>query len=413
VRIKTAKKTLDRVIYRDVSGPLHPKTAGAATEEAELADHLLLAGVDWDDPLSAASFKNWHDRQVHLVDEVRSNGKGLITILTRPADTSVVEESLTVTDDSFLSVEKSIEYRDIGDVRITDGVREPVTRETAAQLFPKYAPSRVTERNDFPAHLLPPNRSQLDEAELKARSALSEQSADTGEQIEITRNAKGVLVTGIVDSENRERQLRESLRGIPFLTISMKNLDEYKSTPLPALGREQPEESAVADISPLERYFVDQGRTRDDLSQISARLFDSSLEINRTSRTIAELVLRFCDDEALTPTASQSRDALLERNTSRLLDALSEQERVQKEAGLSFEVTPIPTGPLSTKAFPLAALAERNTIAVKELISGDSQSSNATIQSIGAELARTNDLLRNGALASGPGCKVPDKREQP
>jgi len=412
IRIKTARKTVDRFVYRDVSGPLHPKGAGAGTEESELADHLALAGVNWDDPLSATSFKNWHDRQSDSIDEVRPGGQGLLTIRTRLADAPVVEESLTVTDDTFLSVQRSIEYRDIGDVQITDGGREPLSSKAAEQLFPKNAPSELVERKDFSLHVLLPSKAQLDETELKVRLTLSQQSADTGEQIEIERNAKAVLLVGVLDSEKRERQLRESLAGIPFLKVTMKNFEEYKSAPLPTLGHEVAGESAVAKISPLERFFVEQGRNRDDLSRISAAMFKSSLDINRSSRLIEALLQRFCNTGELTRVAIESRDALLARSTSRLLTALSEEQRLQREAGIPFEPATIAQANLNASTAQLAAHAERNLILVTALISGDSGSSDRTIQSITTELVGTTELLRYAALNVGSACRAKDAAEQ-
>jgi hypothetical protein len=413
IRIKTARKTFDRAIYRDDSGFLHTKGVKVAADELDLAAHLAAAGVNWEDPLSAATFKSWHDRQSGSTDEIYSTGKDLLTISTRVPNANIVEESLTVVEDNFRPVEKAIEYRDIGEVSISDVGSESVESEDAGNLVSESRRDRPISSHAPPTSPVMPTPSQLDETELQARLVLSEQSADTGEQIEIARNVKGVQVKGLVDSMDREDRLQESLRGIPFLTVAIRNVADFKSNSLSSAQSTIATESAVAQVSPLEKYFTDQGRSRDDLSKISSGLFNSALEINRSSRAIDEMLLRFCNNSGLSPAAIHYRDALLARNTARLLVALDEQNRFQAEAGASFDLKSIVPSPFGTATARFTELSERNTIAARELISGDSEPSRPSIQSIAAELSGTAAQLRAAAHDLHPGCAFPDQTGKP
>jgi hypothetical protein len=413
VRIETARKIFDRTIYRADSGLLRAKIVKIAPDEEDIAAHLASAGVNWEDPLSAASFKNWHDQQPDSRDKIYSTEEGFLTISTRLSNTNVVGESLTVAEDNFRSVEKTIEYKDIGEVSIKDAGSESVGSEVADQLFSGLHTEPSGSALAHPSGPILPSPNQIDETELQARLVLSQQNADTGEQIEIARNRKGVQVKGLVDTQDREGKLQESLSGIPYLTVTIKNLDELKSTSDSSAPPATTEESAVAQTSPLEQYFTDQGRSRDDLSRISSGLFNSSLEISRASRAIADIYLRFCSNAELSTMAVRSRTELLDRNTVRLLSALNELERFQKEAGIAFDVNSNISSPTGTMTFRLTDLADRNRTAAKKLISGENESPSPSIQSIAAELAGTAALLRAAALELRPGCGVPDQTGKP
>jgi hypothetical protein len=398
LRVKTRKRTIERTVYRDDSGRRQPKKITVDAEEAELAIRLALAGVNWDDPLSAVSFKDWHDRQQNPHDEVHSSGGGLLTISTRLQSTGITQESLIVRKDNFHPIGKTIEYREFGMVEISEVSVDFLSWDAASQLFyepqPVYSPA--TPRGI--ARALIPSTAQLNETELQARLVLNQQNADTGEQIEITRDLNGLRVQGLVESEERKRELNESLRGIPFLSATIRSFDDLKSATSPSSQVAATQKrSAVAQVSPLEQYFVQHARSRDDLSRISAGLFNYSLAINRSSRSIEQIVLHFSADGDLTPAAIHSRDELLTRSLARLLNDLKEQQRLMDEARITVDSDAIaPSNPDAGSA-GLVRLAERNAAATRELISGASGSDRSEKPMV-AELAETISQLRTAAL---------------
>jgi hypothetical protein len=242
----------------------------------------------------------------------------------------------------------------------------------------------------------------MDEAELEARLVLSQVSADTGEQIEITRDVNGVEVQGLVESEGRKQVLKTSLQGIPFLSLRIRSFDDLESLPGPGAQVAPAQQyTAVKQVSPLEQYFAQQGRSRDDLTRISAGLFNSSLAISRSSRFIKQLLLRFSANEGLSPVAIHARDELLRRNVARLLQDLKEQQDLLEETGIAFESQTGVPGNADSDSRDFVRLAERNRSAIRELISLPGGSGHSEKQ-MAAELAETISDLRSAALALGP-----------
>jgi hypothetical protein len=394
-RIQTTQKTIERFVYLDAAGRREPKPAGIGSQDADLAARLALAGVNWDDPLSAVSFKNWHDSQKSLTDDVRPSGQGLLTMRTRLGSTLVANESFTVTQKGFHPVERVIEYREGGAVDISEISLDLLSWNKTDELFfepldPNRAPGRPS-----PVRELPLGAAEMNEAELRARLILNQQNADTGEQIEIRRDDKGVEVRGLVESQQRKIELSESLQGVPFLTVAIQSFDDLGSHAEPdVLAVPIEQRSSVAVVSPLAQYFFLQDRGRDDLSRISAGLFNLSLAINRASRSIDQIRSRFSGNSDLTTGAINARDQLLARTAAQLADAVSQQRRLLEEAN----ITPVPAAVASfgPQAGFLVDLAERNVALTQELVSGPSESGRSG-PAIAAELARTITELQSRA----------------
>ncbi len=397
-RFKTVSKTIQHAVYWDASGRRQPKYSKVAAEEAELDARLAVAGVNWDDPLSATSFKRWHDRQADPNDEVRPSGEGLLTISTRLPSTTIARESLTVREEDFHPVERTIEYREFGTVDISEDSLEVLSRDRVDELFFEPNGDMSAAARRVPARVLPPSTAQLNETELQARLILNQRDADTGEQIEVIRDVRGVQVQGLVESGGRKKELEKSLQGIPFLFVAIRSFDDLKAVPSPGAQTSVTQRrSTVAQVSPLEQYFVQHGRSRDDLSRISAGLFNSSLAINRTSRSIEQIVFRFSSSDDLSPIAIHARDELLARTVARLLHHLEEQQQFLQEAEITSESEAIVPRNPDERDFDFVRLAERNMAATRELVSGASESRRSE-KPAAEELAETISQLRCAAL---------------
>jgi len=401
--IKTGHKTLQRAIYRDTAGRRQPRYAKAGSEEVELAARLALAGVSWDDPLSAASFKSWHARQTDPIDNVQSAGDGLVTMTTRLPFTSIVQESLTVKEESFHPIKRTVEYRPFGTIEISEVSEDVLSTADAKQLFFEGETSGSASVRRMPAPNLLPSTTQLNETELEARLTLNRMNADTGEQIEITRNDKQVRVKGLVETEERKKELNQSLKTLPFLDVTMESFDDLKSAS--SSGSQITsihQQSTSSAVSPLEDYFVAHGHTRSDLSRISAGLFNCSLAINRSTRSMEQIELRFSADEDLSPTAIRARDELLLRSAERLLADLDKQQQFLDDAGIASESN---VGPKNAEAdsVSLTDLAGRNMAATKWLISSpDEADRSEMLKTQAAELAETISQLRTAAFTYIP-----------
>jgi DNA-directed RNA polymerase specialized sigma24 family protein len=103
-----------------------------------------------------------------------------------------------------------------------------------------------------------PRQFDLDEAELRARVALHEISADLGEPIEVQSGPQGaasVSVVGIVPSAERKQELLAALRGIPHVTAQLETEEEAARRKLHApVTRAEPE--IVTVHSPIEKELL-------------------------------------------------------------------------------------------------------------------------------------------------------------
>jgi hypothetical protein len=397
LRIRTKHKTIERDLYKDTSGRRQPKYVRKSKEEADLAARLTLAGVNWDDPLSAVSFRAWRDRQIGSHDEIQATNDGLLTITTRSPSTNITSESLTVRQDSFHPVEKTVEFRDFGSVTISEISVDVLNWDKGGAFFVEPETRGAAPERTAPAAL--PNEAQIDETELLARLALNRNDADSGEQIEVARDSNGIQVRGLVESKDRKEELNESLKAIPFLSVKLQSFDEAKplvdsvaDTPLP-----QEQRFVVAQVSPLEQYFVEHGRDRDELSRISAGLFDCSVSITRLSRALEQIARRFSDNTVLSAASIRARDEVLSRDTANLLQNLKQQQQFLEEARINTRTEALPSNDLLTDKIELASMAERDMAATRELISGSPSSTHSAGQTA-AQLAEIILELRTAAV---------------
>src|SRR5882724_10412089 len=232
VQIRTPYGSVERDLYREREGRRRPKSEPVAAEFAPLKAKLNIAGVNWDEALSASSYKAWHDTQSEERDEVRRSGKNLLTVTTKTSGGIVVEESLTVREGDFHPVKRTVELVDVGKVEIAElnyAVLSwnAVNADLFEPLAPTAAPTPPVNATIAPPPPSPPTPTQLLEAELQARVALHTLNADLGEEISVSHSPKNsVVVQGLIDSVERKEQLASALNGIPYVNVQLKTVDE-------------------------------------------------------------------------------------------------------------------------------------------------------------------------------------------
>jgi hypothetical protein len=335
VRITTKQGAIERDLYRDREGQRQPKSQPVASDLIPLETKLSIAGVNWDEPLSAASYENWHDRQELKQDEVKRSGKGLLTLRTQTSNRMVVGESLTVRDDDFHPIKRTVELLDAGTIEITE-INYAVLNWHAVNenLFEPLTPSPNPTRS-VPALVAPlppplPTPVQLLDAELQARLTLNRLGADSGAQIRVTHTDTGIEVKGVVDSEQRKQEIVSRLRIIPYVTPSILSIEELSNHPSPSFDVMSVQQySLVGQPSPLEQYMQEKDLPREELNQTSQRLLDACLTMQRESDALAELEDRFGSlEEQL---GASSRPLLTDLETAHLktlaegLDVASEK----------------------------------------------------------------------------------------
>ncbi len=233
VQIRTPHGSVERDLYRDREGRRRPKAQPVTADFTALKTKLDIAGVNWDEPLSASSYKAWHDGHSEESDQVRRSGKNLLTVTTRTSGGIVAEESLTVREGDFHAVKRTVELLDVGTVEIAELNYivlnwNAVNTDLFEPLTPTIIPTPSIHAEVEPVAPALPTAWRLLDAELKARVALHTVGADLGEQVEVIHDSRGsvVLVRGLLNTPERKHELLAALQGIPDLELKLQTVDE-------------------------------------------------------------------------------------------------------------------------------------------------------------------------------------------
>ncbi len=171
----------------------------------------------------------------------RAGGQMLMLTTTAP-EGPVAEQSLTVRASDFHPVSRRIAFRDSATIEIAEVEFKilPWSAVDASVFEP--LPTVDMAGTASSARILPfrmlttISAGQLDEAELSVRLVLNQLHADMGEQIQINRGPQGIEVTGLVDNDERKRQLQMPLRAVPHVTASIQSLADLKDSPAVSNG---------------------------------------------------------------------------------------------------------------------------------------------------------------------------------
>jgi len=398
IQIRAHRQTIERTIYRDVQRRRTPKGNQPSAQEEQLKGTLAAAGVPWEEPLSAGSFKTWHDRQGLKSDKVERTGDDLLTLTTSVQEGVVANESLTVRKADFHPVARSVQFRDAETVElaeldyavlgwnaVNDSIFEPVGSWPAAMPHLTAVPSL-------------PTREELDEAELQARLALSRLNAES-EQLEVSRSNKGVLVKGIVETDARKNSLLAQLRPLPHVTPSIFSLEELNARRVSGLSSIAGihEYSDVAHSSPLERFLREQAITPKEVNAISQQLLDAALLVQQESSAFTGLSGRFPPGANLNSPARAVLNELLDRQIARLANGLDTEEQVVRSIFAPQGSVPKPAAaPQDRGSRTLTAAAAHNRALCSELISG-AQSPSRPAPAIAADILSSIEELRHRA----------------
>ncbi len=407
VRITTPQQKLERAIYRDLEGRRRPKLKAIAEREENLKSELVAAGVNWDAPLSATSYQDWHDHQRVRQDRITRAGKHLLTLTTSVPTGAVASQSLTVRDTDFHPVARTVGFRDGGPVEIAELEYQvlPWTSVVASVFEPESSgnPGALATADSSRLRIslppAPPTESQLDAADLSARLVLNHLHADTGEQIEVVRGAGSIDVKGVVETDQRKHELQAQLRQLPHVNPSIFSVEELKAEP-----HEGPEVTSLrtatvsTNPSPLQTYFILHGRDIGTLSDLSGRLLNSASTINLETKSLTQLLDRSSNkEEKRADLAQATLIELVFSHRQRLLAAIDEEERLLGQAkGTPDSPAPQPTPPNSADV--LATLSERNLGLCKELTFGSSTEPR-TADSILPDLMAALERLRSDVFA--------------
>ena len=410
VSIRADNRSISRTLHRDLQRRRRPKIEAQDPNASFIHTMLDRADIPWNDPLSVSSYKTWHDRTLHPSDEVESSEDGLVTLSTRSDDPQIREESLTIRVNDFHPMRRKVEFRNDEVVEIAeisysispwDGDNseawfEPDTTGHGAALR---APAPI--RIPFPQRL---SDSQLMEAQLQVMLVLKQLDADT-ERLEVKRMATGVRVNGVVESDERKRQISSALIPIPHVTVqilSYRDLD--RASPGSANPTSVSAVSVGSDTSPMSKYCEDHHLHGDECRRMSHQLLNAATALVRESKQIQDLLNGFSSSSPLTTGANRALKALLLRDVTDIQSLLLQEQSVLTSLG---DQTIGPQTDTPATAASLVRAAENNLSYSKRLLySGDGNSESA--EACLAELARSSVLIRTslmhlpGALLAGP-----------
>lgn len=336
VRITVQKRSLERAIYRDSQGLRRPKHRQLSPEDAQMRHTLETAGVNWDEPLSAAAYRDWHDHQQIQSDQVTRTGKNLLTLTTTAAmpDSLVTQETLTVRENDFHPVERTVKLRDSGTIEIAELNYDVLPWNMAnPDWFEQSAVSdgmRWLRAPRTPAFHVPLQLTdtQLDEAELEARLALNRIHVDTGRHIELMRGLDGIHVFGVVADAEQKRQIQSQLLMVSHVIPSISTIQELdNSQAANEITSIQARSDVATEPSSAERYFTEKGMDRSVALPLTQRIVDNSFAVNHESKAIGDLWRRFSENQTLTPGARMALSELLIQHKGALLAALQEEQQ--------------------------------------------------------------------------------------
>lgn len=392
VSIATPKGKIEHEIYRDLHAVRRRRPENLTPESKPVQETLSAVGVEWQAPLSAESYREWHDRQPSVTDQISKTSDKFIKLSSTVANGPIREESLTVRTSDFHAVERTVESRDYGTIEIAEvnyavldwsGVNEALFEPLATPPHPSVAVA-------LPAL---PTSAELDNAELSARLVLNRLHADEGEQISVSRNPRTVEVKGVVETAARKAEIVSRLAELPHVAANVLSMDELQTAvpAVPAASSGQVR-SVDAAVSPLEKYLTENNR-RPELESISRGLLDASLKAQQNAAQYAALRKTFpAHEDAKNPAFTQ----LAQSYSERLQNSLSQETAILESLGLGRASSQTS----SSDAAELSAAVDRNADLCRELITGN-ESTARSATAIVPDLYKTIAAIRL-ALNSKP-----------
>jgi len=374
VRITTPQLKIEHEVYRDPRGV---RRSVESAKREPVQDVLSAAGVDWDAPLSAASYAGWHDKQPSITDKVRKSDDNLLTVVSKVQNSLIKEETLTVRASDFHPVARTIETSSYGTIEIAELSYAvlPWSGVNEALFEPLTIPAPLNPEH-VNAVILPsmPTAVDLDSAELSARLVLNELHADEGEQINVAQTEHGVEVKGVVDTNERKREIVQKLRLVPHIKIDILSIAELQALPHnQSTAQSVTMQSVEAVPSPLASYLGEQGDQKAILEESSQDLLDAALKVRQNASELGVLKERFSSLGK-----SNSNDSviaqLVESYSKRLLAGLDQEAATLGSLGF-VDYSQQPSNLPNTTNFDLATEVDRNESLCRELIAGSLQTS--------------------------------------
>ena len=313
LRIRSQKNTVTRTIYRDLlSGRRSDSSDASQITLTELETRMQEANLDWQDPLSIASFIAWHAGLPEKTDDVSRTSGGLLVVHTKVLNGPLSEVDLTLRDGDYHAIAETLRFQD-ENIEMSEVDFSVLAFESVDPAI--FAPPSPPQSAAIPvrAAVSAPSINDLVRAEAEARVVLHMLGADLGEPVDISSDGKEVLVSGLVDTADRKRDLMQALQTIPYLRTNLLSAAEAaEKTDSLALKDDNPvvvEESAPLLERELHATFPDpQART-----EYVNRVLETTMNATGRAWSLRRLSDRYTND------ISSKLDIVTERKVELLI----------------------------------------------------------------------------------------------
>ena len=343
IRIETSSRKLTRLVGgAAVTAAAKP---AVADDEAAVAALFARARYNWEDPLSARSYRAWRDTlaaKADTVEGVHSRGVEGWLIRTSTSEGELASASLTVSRYDFRAVEGSLEFRNHEFVRMSEEAPAPLAAPEAAVALP--APPAALAPSPVPSPLAPPAVPAAgpgDELQVVAR--LHNLGADLGEPVEVSRSGGRVVVSGTGLAPRRQQELRAALGSMP-------NVDVRFADPAAAPAGDGPTRTIDSNASAaglrFQQRLEHQLGSRALFEQFSAQVLDLNEAAMARAYALRRLAQQFPDESALSPAERRTLAQLARDHAASLVQAATNLDQVLTPAlaplgGAAGSVTPL------------------------------------------------------------------------
>jgi len=363
VRIVTPGARIEHGIYRDLRSVRHRRPELMLADVKPVVETLSVVGVDWEAPLSAASFQAWRNRQTSVRDKVTESGD-LLTLTTEAPGSLVQQESLTVRASDYHPVERKIKTRSGDTIEIAELNYAILEWNAVNQSLFEPLPQPTDTAPAFHVAAVP-SEVDLDLAELRARLELNRLQADAGEQITVTRTNHAIEVMGVVDTDERKRQIIAALDTLPCVHTNVLSISQLHARPF----TQQPNKSVsvqsvdVLSSSPLEQYLNVRQTPSLDMAQASHRLLDAALRIRQNARQVEDLRIRLSHMSDVAE-KNEAVSELAHSYADRIVAALKDENATLQQLGF------VPSASTASEKTPvdLRTESDRNEARCRDLI---------------------------------------------
>jgi hypothetical protein len=243
-------------------------------EVPEVAALFVAAHYDFQNPLSARSFREWRDSVASRRDEITTVAtteppiQNCYRIRTTTEEGNLASASLTLRTTDLHPLEGRFEFRNREWVELSEFSDAPATDGSTNTVTRLEAPVRRAEPSRPAAE--PPGSSALISEELRVMAALHGIGADLGD-LDIKRSEDRILVSAIGLAPRRRRDVEKALAAIPHVIV------QFAEAP-GATASEPLTDQAVEPVAPkpstLQARLEKQLGGRVELERFSSQMLD-------------------------------------------------------------------------------------------------------------------------------------------